>query len=481
MASAIALSGLSATALYAAQPTDSVTSDAYLNTAMGGSALQNLAAPPAACTLYALGTATNYSAFGCFNTAAGAFALQDSTSGGANTAIGSDAMTLTTSGSYNVAVGAIALYSNTTGDSNTALGMGALMRNSTGSHNSATGLYSLYGNKAGSWNTATGQGSMVGNNSGNYNTAMGARALHGNQAGSLNASLGYESLYENRNGSQNVAVGAYALKNGLIGSPSTGTSSSYNVAVGAFALYNNTTAAVAGDNTAVGFKVLYSNAGINNTAQGYEALTANTTGTYGTAVGYQALINSQSGLANIGIGPLAGQNIVHGELNIDIGSWGAADESNTVRIGIPGYHRNVYIAGIATSQVTGAQVVVTPSGQLGVLASSERYKTDVRPLDSDADRLSQLRPVSFHLKSEPGGAVQYGLIAEEVDKVYPELVIRDLEGRVQGVRYDELAPMLLHEVQRQQQVNAAQAAMIEALQQQIAAIQATLGKLPVRP
>jgi len=478
---ALALSGISATALYAAQPTDSVVSDAYLNTAMGGSALKSLPAPPATCVLYALGYATNTtSVLNCFNTAAGAFALQANNSGGANAAFGADTLLANTTGSYNVAVGAAALYSNTTGSSNTALGEGAMFYNTTGAHNTATGVYSLYSLTTGNWNTGTGNGSLISNTSGSYNSAIGGRSLGINITGNQNAAQGYESLRYNRNGNQNVAVGAYAMEYNATTPKSTGISSSYNVAVGAFALYNNTTSAPAGDNTAVGYKALYNNAGTNNTAQGYQALYSNTTGTYATAVGYQALNNSTTGLANIGIGPFAGRNIVTGTLNIDIGSWGAADESNTVRIGIPGYHKNTYIAGIATTQVTGAQVVVTPSGQLGVLASSERYKTDVRPLAADTERLSRLQPVSFHLRSEPDGAVQYGLIAEDVEKVYPELVIRDMEGSIQGVRYDELAPMLLNEMQRQQQVNAAQGAMIQALQQQLAAIQATLGKLQTK-
>jgi hypothetical protein len=99
--------------------------------------------------------------------------------------------------------------------------------------------------------------------------------------------------------------------------------------------------------------------------------------------------------------------------------------------------------------VTGSAVFITSSGQLGVLASSERYKTEIAPMGAGTEKLQELRPVSFHLKSEPNGPVQYGLIAEEVAKVYPELVIRDDKGKIQGVRYEELAPMLLNEVQKQ--------------------------------
>ena len=211
----------------------------------------------------------------------------------------------------------------------------------------------------------------------------------------------------------------------------TGSIGGLNTASGPLALGNNTT-------------------GVNNTAVGYQALYASTTANYNAALGFQALYNSQSGLGNVGVGPLAGQNIVKGQLNIDIGSWGSADESNTIRIGIPQYHLHTYIAGVASAPSPGGTpVVVDPaSGQLGFAGSSERFKTDITSLAGSTERLSQLRPVSFHLRTAPDSALQYGLIAEEVDKVYPELVIRDTDGRIQGIRYDELAPMLLNELQR---------------------------------
>ncbi len=210
---------------------------------------------------------------------------------------------------------------------------------------------------------------------------------------------------------------------------------------------------VIGDsNIAAGVNALYTNTGgNNNSAVGYNSLYSNTTGNYGTALGYEALNNSQSGLANIGVGPFAGRNIVQGQLNIDIGSWGSVDESNTIRIGTPQYHRTTYIAGIGNSVVPGGTPVVVnqTTGQLGYAGSSERYKADVHSLGTATDRLSQLRPVSFHIRTDPNGALQYGLIAEEVVKVYPELVIRDEDGTIQGVRYDELAPLLVNELQRQ--------------------------------
>jgi hypothetical protein len=117
--------------------------------------------------------------------------------------------------------------------------------------------------------------------------------------------------------------------------------------------------------------------------------------------------------------------------------------------------------------VTGSAVVVNSNGQLGVTVSSERFKTDISPMGSATADLEQLRPVTFKLKSDASSTRQYGLIAEEVAKVYPELVIRDQNGRIEGVRYDELAPMLLNEVQKQQSENAAQDAKIRSLEHQM--------------
>jgi polyhydroxyalkanoate synthesis regulator phasin len=134
-----------------------------------------------------------------------------------------------------------------------------------------------------------------------------------------------------------------------------------------------------------------------------------------------------------------------------------AAESGTIRIGTTSTQSKTYIAGIYGTSVTGSAVVVSSTGQLGVTVSSERFKTDIAPMSSASEKLQQLRPVTFHLKSDPHGPLQYGLIAEEVAKVYPELVIRDESGRIDGVRYDELAPMLVNEAQQQKKQRVAQA------------------------
>jgi Chaperone of endosialidase len=190
--------------------------------------------------------------------------------------------------------------------------------------------------------------------------------------------------------------------------------------------------------------------GINNTASGMNALFNNTTGSQNTASGFNALPNSTTGNGNIAVGFQAGLNLTTGSHNIDIGNKGVAAESGTVRIGTKSTQTATYIAGIYNNALSGLPVVVTSTGQLGVEAtSSERFKTAIAPMSSNSAKLQQLRPVTFHYKANPHGALQYGLIAEEVAKVYPELVIRNESGRIDGVRYDELAPMLLNEVQQQ--------------------------------
>jgi hypothetical protein len=147
-----------------------------------------------------------------------------------------------------------------------------------------------------------------------------------------------------------------------------------------------------------------------------------------------------------------------------------AGDNAHIRIGTPGTHSATYIAGISGTHVTGAPVYVTSSGQLGVLASSERYKTGIAAMSGSTEKLQQLRPVTFHLKTDPRGPVQYGLIAEEVARVYPELVIRNDAGRIEGVRYDELAPMLLNELQQEHQ-------RLESVQGQLADLTARLAEL----
>ena len=376
----------------------------------------------------------------------------------ANTAMGTDALlnvNLGESGCHNTASGEDALYSDTSGSYNTATGFSSLYSNTTGNNNTAAGYDSLYSNSAGNNNTAAGYNSLYYNSTGNNNTADGYNSLYYNSTGSNNTAAGMDALYSNTTGGGNTAAGYEALY--------TNTAGTYNTASGDGALYHNTT-------------------GQQNTAAGVYALHSNRSGTTNTSIGVDALYGNTSGSSNIAQGYKAGYNLTTGNYNIDIGNLGVAAESGVIRIGTAAQQVQTFIAGINNSTVTGAGVVVDPvSGQLGVLASSERFKTAILPMGLDTAKLAQLRPVSFRLKSDAKGTRQFGLIAEEVAEVYPELVIRNASGRIDGVRYDELAPMLLNEVQQQQTKIAAQSEEMRAMQERLTALeglnQATLAAL----
>ena len=213
------------------------------------------------------------------------------------------------------------------------------------------------------------------------------------------------------------------------------------------ALESNTTGVF---NTAVGLKALLKNTtGTSNTAIGLTALSNNSSGISNTAVGVNALINNSTGGNNIALGVGAGAALTTGNNNIDIGNGGVAAEANTILIGHQGSQTATFIAGISGISVTGDAVVVSNTGQLGIVVSSARYKRDIHDMDAVSDNLMKLRPVTFRYKSDPTGTRQYGLIAEEVARMYPELVTIGADGRVESVHYHELIPMLLNEIQKQ--------------------------------
>jgi Chaperone of endosialidase len=223
----------------------------------------------------------------------------------------------------------------------------------------------------------------------------------------------------------------------------------------------------------------------DDTASGFDVLYNNTTGSGNTASGVAALYFNTTGNFNVALGNSAGENITAGSYNIDIGfsASGTGDESNTIRIGTNGKQKKTFIAGISGTTVSGADVVVSSDGQLGIVTSSARYKRDIHDMGGASAGLMKLRPVSFRYKSDPSGTLQYGLVAEEVARVYPELVVRGSDGKLQSVRYLELTALLLNELQKQaketrqrlevkdQQI-AAQQREIEALKQKDVSINA---------
>lgn len=403
-----------------------------------------------------LGTSAFQSGQGSFNTAIGAFTLWQNESGNGNTVVGYTAMYWSTTGWQNTAVGNQSLNQNRTGTWNTAIGQNSLIGNTTGSNNTGSGIDAGACSTTASNNTATGAFSLSGG--GVYTLDVPWPTCPDSGAtGSENTSTGSYSMFNNLTGTDNTATGYQSLQ--------ANTSGNNNVASGVGALYSNTNGA---SNTASGHQTLYRNTtGYHETADGANSLFSNTTGNENVAFGYDALFSNTTGSKNIGIGVNAGYLLTHGSNNIDIANQGVATDNGIIRIGTSGTNTQTFVAGIYNSKVTGSAVYVTASGQLGVLASSERYKTDVTTMGSGSEKLAALRPVTFHLKNDGSGELQYGLIAEEVAKVYPELVIRGAEGTIEGVRYEELTPMLLNQAQQQQRELDAQSQEIAALKRQL--------------
>ncbi len=354
-------------------------------------------------------------------------------SGADNTFLGRNAGNFTMTGNFNTGIGVNALESNTFGNSNTASGTDALFSNTTGNGNTASGNGALGRNTIGNANTASGFQALFNNTTGSLNTAVGRSALNSNTMGSNNTAIGFEALRSNTSGFFNTASGYQAL--------SSNTTGDSNIAIGTFALIGNTE-------------------GGGNVAMGISALANNTTGG-----------------GNIGIGFDGGLNLTTGNNNICIGNPGVAADANTIRIG--NAHTGTFIAGINGASVgMGSAVGVNASGQLGTnfTPSSRRVKQDIREIAEASDGLMKLRPVAFKYKPEidPTGLVQYGLIAEEVAEVLPELVTYGRDGRVETVKYHVLPTLLLNEVQRQRRTIEEQNETIQKLSARLARVEAQL-------
>src|SRR5438067_10416746 len=287
-------------------------------------------------------------------------------------------------------------------------------------------------------NPAEGDSALFSLTMGFDNTAIGFDALYSNTTGNDNTAVGFEALVFNTTGNDNTANGVDALLSNTTGGSNTAT--------GFEALENNTTG---NDNTADGVNALFSNTtGGSNTASGVGALNFNTTGFFNTAMGDGALFNNTTGNNNIALGLSAGVNLTTGNNNIDIGNNGVADESKTIRIGKQGTQRTTFIAGISGATVpTGVAVIVDSRGHLGTTTSSARFKNNIKPMDKASEAILALKPVTFRYKQDldPRGIPQFGLVAEDVEKVNPDLVARDEQGKPYTVRYEAVSAMLLNE------------------------------------
>jgi hypothetical protein len=390
----------------------------------------------------------------------------------------------TLTGVGNAAVGALALAANTTGAHDSALGASALSANTTGYGNSAFGYFALTANTTGVQNEAFGSGTLTANTTGSQNAAFGLAALAANTTGASNSAFGYGALTTNTTGIQNEAFGIDALF--------ANTTGSGNSAFGGGALAKNTTggsSSKTGGNSAFGNFALYtSTTAGGNSAFGYSALTADTTGNNNVAVGAAALAKVTSGGGNIAVGTGAGGNLSGAESNnIYVGNSGIAGESNTIRIGFIGTQTAAFIAGISgETSPNGVEVFVNGTGQLGTTTSSRRFKHQIADMSEESDVLMKLRPVSFYYKPELDETQtrQYGLVAEDVAQVAPQLVVFDKDGAPQTVRYHFVNAMLLNEVQKQrrlieeqQKTNEEQNGTIARQQQEIQDLAARMAKL----
>ena len=329
---------------------------------------------------------------------------------------------------------------------NTAEGQAALLSLTTGGFNTAVGYLSLRSDASGSYNTAVGAGALLAN-TGEQNTATGTGALLSNTTGNGNTANGFGALLSNTTGIGNTATGADAL---------FFNTGSENTANGATALFNNTT-------------------GINNTADGFAALTSNHSGNGNTAIG-RGTLSANAGDGNTALGTNAGSALTTGANNIDIGLdvIRAAGESNTIRLGAnlpdtPGASA-CHIGGIYNQSVDPA--IVSPmgidaTGKLGTVVSSRRFKHDIKPMDKASEAILALKPVTFRYKSDAKNTPCFGLIAEQVAEVNPDLVVRNKDGDIYTVRYDQVNAMLLNEFLKEHST-------VQELMKEIAALTATV-------
>jgi hypothetical protein len=326
---------------------------------------------------------------------------------------------------------------------NTAEGQAALLSLTTGLYNTGIGVFSLLSLSDGNFCTGVGAGTLLANTA-DENTATGAGALFSNGIGGANTATGAFALFSNTEGSTNTAIGDFVLFNNTVGN--------FNTAIGGNALGSNTE-------------------GGANTAIGNFALALNTTGSINIAIGSSALSSNTTGNGNIGVGASAGTGVTTADNVICIGTPGS-DQSNSCYIG------NIFAQEVA---LDGVAVLVDSLGKLGVQISSRRFKENIQPMDEASEAILALKPVTFHYKSDAKNTPCFGLIAEDVAKVNPDLVVRDKNGETLTVRYDQVNAMLLNEfLKEHRRVEEQQATIAElrsAMAHQQAATEAVVARL----
>jgi uncharacterized coiled-coil protein SlyX len=340
----------------------------------------------------------------------------------------------------NTAEGASALLSRTTGIYNTAVGIYSVLSLTDGGFCTGVGAGTLLSNTA-ERNTAIGAGAMLSNTTGTVNTANGTFALFFNTTGNFNTAVGDQALLNNTTGEENTAVGSAALANHPPGN--------FNTAIGSIALLNTT--------------------GSENTGVGRAALPTNTTGNNNTAVGEGALFSS-TGNGNTALGNNAGGSVTTASNVICIGASGA-NVDNSCFIGQI-YFNVQPIVGTDPDSVT-----ITSAGRLGRgNVSSRRYKHDIQPMENASELLYALKPVSFRYnkKYDATQTLAFGLIAEQVAEVCPDLVGRNSKGEPESVRYEQINAMLLNEFLKEHRAVQTQEATISELKSIVARQEATI-------
>jgi len=319
---------------------------------------------------------------------------------GGNTAEGERALLHLTTGTYNTAIGFLALRDNKDGEFNTGVGAGTLLFNH-GDPRTEEGVQ----------NTAIGAAALLRNTTGSFNTATGVDALHSNTTGGGNTATGVDALFSNSTGISNTAIGEQALERNTTGS--------FNTANGVATLFYNTT-------------------GSANTSIGVDALLSNTTGDRNTACGDAALFNSTTGVGNAALGFAAGSAVTTASNVICIGAnVSGANLNNSCFIG--------NIREVTTAMGDAIPVVIDSAGQLGTASSSQRFKKEIKPMDQASEAILALKPVTFRYKGDNTATTQFGLIAEDVVAVSPDLVVHDGKGEIYTVRYEAVNAMLLNE------------------------------------
>ena len=394
---------------------------------------------------------------------------------GFNTAEGQNALFSLTTGAANTAAGWFSLKSNTDGSFNTGVGAGTLLLNvgnqatQKGIENTAVGAAALLFNDSGSFNTGTGVKALFSNTTGINNTAIGIEALSSNTTGSENTAVGAQALFSNTTGGQSTAIGDSALYSNVEGL--------FNTGIGFGALGFNTSGS---QNTATGYGALFQNNGNYNSAFGTNALTSNTEGLENTAIGADALGTNVTGNGNSAFGNGALHNAI-GSFNTALGDFAGSivsTGSNIIAIGVavPGVSTGLgelndscYIANIHGQPFDpgGAPlpVSVDNDGKLGTMASSRRFKHDIQPMEKTSEAILSLKPVTYHYNIDKKDTPQFGLVAEDVAEVNPDLVVRDKQGQIYSVRYEAVNAMLLNEFLKEHRT-------VEELKKEIAALAA---------